>query len=167
MMTSLYVIFGLAPQAPTQFKILATSMYQTMCNVHTRYRLLHLCIVTLTFTSGCLQHCKGAKYTLHCFQSNFFFGMEVWNGIWKKLLVWNGRKLPVWNMEKSSSIPFHTMPCLLKTQEKGQRKTCRDIKPAASFSKRKNVRIHCRIRVPFCSATYTTYQWSGGWGVCY
>ena len=30
------------------------------------------------------------------------FGME-----WK----WNGRKLPVWNMEKSSSIPFHTMPC--------------------------------------------------------
>ena len=29
------------------------------------------------------------------------FGME-----WK----WNGRKLPVWNMEKSSSIPFHTMP---------------------------------------------------------
>ena len=29
------------------------------------------------------------------------FGME-----WK----WNGRKLPVWNMKKSSSIPFHTMP---------------------------------------------------------
>ena len=28
----------------------------------------------------------------------------VWNGIW------NGRKLPVWNMEKSSSIPFHSMP---------------------------------------------------------
>ena len=31
------------------------------------------------------------------------FSME-----WK----WNGRKLPVWNMEKSSSIPFHTMPWL-------------------------------------------------------
>ena len=29
------------------------------------------------------------------------FGME-----WK----WDG-KLPVWNMEKLSSIPFHTMPC--------------------------------------------------------
>ena len=29
------------------------------------------------------------------------FSME-----WK----WNGGKLPVWNMEKSSSIPFHTMP---------------------------------------------------------
>ena len=28
----------------------------------------------------------------------------IWNGIW------NGRKLPVWNMEKSSSLPFHTMP---------------------------------------------------------
>ena len=25
-----------------------------------------------------------------------FFGMEVWNGIWKKILVWNGRLL-VWN----------------------------------------------------------------------
>ena len=25
---------------------------------------------------------------------------------------WNGRKFPVWNTEKSSSIPFHTMPCL-------------------------------------------------------
>ena len=36
----------------------------------------------------------------------------VWNGIWNgRFLVWNGRKLPVWNMEKSSSIPFHTMPC--------------------------------------------------------
>ena len=36
------------------------------------------------------------------------FGME-WNG---RFLVWNGRKLPVWNMEKSSSISFHTMPWL-------------------------------------------------------
>ena len=33
-----------------------------------------------------------------------FFGME-----WK----WNGRKLPVSNIENSSSIPFHTMPCPL------------------------------------------------------
>ena len=23
---------------------------------------------------------------------------------------WNGRKLPVWNMEKSSSIPYHAQP---------------------------------------------------------
>ena len=46
----------------------------------------------------------------------------VWNGIWKKILVgngiwngrflvWNGRKLPEWNIEKSSSISFHTMSC--------------------------------------------------------
>ena len=34
------------------------------------------------------------------------FSME-----WKIFgMEWNGRKLPVWNMEKSSSIPFHTMP---------------------------------------------------------
>ena len=53
--------------------------------------------------------------------------MEVWNGIWKKILVWNGRflvwngrKLPVRNMEKSSSIPFHTMPCLQVRRQRGQ-----------------------------------------------
>ena len=41
------------------------------------------------------------------------FGME-WNMEWKIFsmeLEWNGRKLQVWNMEKSSSIPFHTIPC--------------------------------------------------------
>ena len=40
------------------------------------------------------------------------FSME-WNMEWKILGMewkWNGRKLPVLNMEKSSSIPFHTMP---------------------------------------------------------
>ena len=48
------------------------------------------------------------------------FGMEVWNGIWKKvlvwnevwngrLLVWNERKLPVWNMEISFSIPCYAL----------------------------------------------------------
>ena len=39
-------------------------------------------------------------------------GME-WNMEWKIFGMewkWNGRKLPVWNMEKSFSIPFHTMP---------------------------------------------------------
>ena len=43
------------------------------------------------------------------------FRME-WNMEWKIFGMewkWNGRKLPVWNMEKSSSIPFHTMPWLL------------------------------------------------------
>ena len=91
--------------------------------MHTRYRSLHLCIVTRTFTSGCLQliryiasrlqhirctlYCKGAKYTLYCFKSEtslvWNYGMEYiwnkileWNGIWKKILVWNGKFL-VWN----------------------------------------------------------------------
>ena len=63
-------------------------MHQTMCNVHTRYRLLHLCIITRTITNGCLQHCKGAKYTLHCFQSESFFGME-WNMEEKFGMEWN------------------------------------------------------------------------------
>ena len=66
---------------------------------------------------------KAAKYTLHCFQSkllwyrsmewnmeeNFSMEWKIFSMEWK----WNGRKLPVWNMKKSSSIPFHTMPCLL------------------------------------------------------
>ena len=32
---------------------------------------------------------------------------KTFNMEWK----WNGRKLPVWNTEKLSSIPFHAMPC--------------------------------------------------------
>ena len=42
------------------------------------------------------------------------FSME-WNMEWKIFGMewrWNGRKLPDWNMEKLSSIPFRTMPCL-------------------------------------------------------
>ena len=100
-------------------------MHQTMCNVHTRYQLLHLCIVTRTFTSGCLQHRKGAKYMLHCFQSKNFFGMEVCHGLMKKILVWNGtwnRRFVVWDgngMEENcqygiwkNHLPFYTMPWL-------------------------------------------------------
>ena len=41
------------------------------------------------------------------------FSME-WNMEWKIFgMEWNGRKLAVWNMEKSSSISFHTMPCTI------------------------------------------------------
>ena len=42
------------------------------------------------------------------------FSME-WNMEWKIFGMewkWNGRKLPVWNMEKSSSIPFQPCPAL-------------------------------------------------------
>ena len=41
------------------------------------------------------------------------FSME-WNMEWKSFSMewkWNGRKLSVWNVQKSSSVPFHTMPC--------------------------------------------------------
>ena len=69
-----------------------------------------------------LQRCKATKYTLHCFQSKISL---VWNGIWKKILVWNGkflvwngRKLPVCNMEKSSSIPYHAQLINLKLLSK-------------------------------------------------
>ena len=37
----------------------------------------------------------------------------LWSGRFLVITMectWNRRKLPVWNMEKSSSIPFHTMP---------------------------------------------------------
>ena len=37
-----------------------------------------------------------------------------WNMEWKIFTMewkWNGRKLPEWNMKKSSFISFHTMPC--------------------------------------------------------
>ena len=38
------------------------------------------------------------------------FRME-WNMEWKisSIYIWNGRKLPVWNIEKSSSIPYHAL----------------------------------------------------------
>ena len=91
-----------------------------------------------TFTSGCLQHCKDAKQpNIRCIASSLKFlwcrSMECnmeekfsmewnmeenfsmeWNMEWKIFGMewkWNGRKLPVWNMEKLSFIPFHTMPC--------------------------------------------------------
>ena len=46
--------------------------------------------------------------------------MEVWNGIWKKILVWNGRFLLVWNgngMDENcqygiwkNRLLFHSIP---------------------------------------------------------
>ena len=52
---------------------------------------------------------------MHSFRSKFIL---VWNGIWNKILVWNGRFLvwngrilPVWNMEKSwkNRPPYHAL----------------------------------------------------------
>ena len=117
-MTLLHVICGLAlPQS----KILATPMHSgikpcEICIPHTGRCILVLLVHLHERWLITLQRCKVTKYMLHCFQSKIFFGMQVWNGIGKKILVWNGiwngRKLlaSVWNMEKLSSIPFHTMP---------------------------------------------------------
>ena len=41
-------------------------------------------------------------------EENFSMEWKIFGMEWKR----SGRKLPVWNMEKSSSLPFHTMPCL-------------------------------------------------------
>ena len=76
--------------------------------------------------SGCLQHClqQSSKTNVALLPVYAFFGMEVWNGIWKKVLVlnetWNGRLL-VWNgnvMNENcqngiwkNRLPFHAMPC--------------------------------------------------------
>ena len=41
-------------------------------------------------------------------EENFSMEWKIFSMEWK----WNGRKFPEWNMEKSSFIPFHTIPCL-------------------------------------------------------
>ena len=68
--------------------------------MHARYRLLHLSRPIVDAPS------RAVAYNIAKMQSSKkyvvllpvldFFGMKVWNGIWKKNLVWNGRFL-VWN----------------------------------------------------------------------
>ena len=95
-----------------------------MCNTHTRYRLWHLSIVDTPS--------RAVAYNIAKMQSNkidialipvyTFFGMEVWNGIWKKILVWN----EIWNGRLSygmemkwtkiasmeyGKIVFRSIPC--------------------------------------------------------
>ena len=38
-------------------------------------------------------------------EENFSMEWKIFGMEWK----WNGRKLPIWNMEKSSSIPYHAL----------------------------------------------------------
>ena len=99
-----------------------------MCNMHTRYRSLHFSIVgkPLLAVAYNIAKVQSNKIYIRCIASSpkfLWYGSMEWNMEenfsmewnmeenfsmeWK----WNGRKLPVWNMEKSSSIPFHTMPC--------------------------------------------------------
>ena len=96
--------------------------------MHTRYRLWHFSIVgaPLRAIAYNIAKMQSSKIDVELLPVYTFFGMEVWNGIWKKILVWNeisNGRLLVWNgnemdencqygiWKKSSSIPFHAMPC--------------------------------------------------------
>ena len=49
------------------------------------------------------------NFNMECnMEENFSMEWKIFGIEWK----WNGRKLPVWNMEKLSSTPFHIMPWL-------------------------------------------------------
>ena len=51
-------------------------------------------------------------------EENFSMDWKVFSMEWK----WNGRKLPVWNMEKSSSIPCHAQLVKMNRQNGERRK---------------------------------------------
>ena len=103
--------------------------------MHTRCRSLHLSIVGAPSRAVALNTAKlkGAKQqNIRCIASSLkflWYGSMEWNmeesfsmewnmeenfnmewKIFSMELKWNGRKLSGWNMEKLSSIPFHTMP---------------------------------------------------------
>ena len=96
--------------------------------MHTRCRSLHLSIVGAP--SRAVAHStaklKGAnQQNIRCIASSLkflWYGSMEWNMEenfsmernmeWKIFSMewkWNGRKLRVWNMEKSSSIPYHAL----------------------------------------------------------
>ena len=93
--------------------------------MHTRYRLLHLSIVgaPLRAVAYNIAKTQSSKIYVALLPVQNFFGMEVWNEIWKKILVWNeiwnGRFL-VWNgngMEENcqhgiwkNRLPLHSIP---------------------------------------------------------
>ena len=96
--------------------------------MHTRYRSLHLSIVGAP--SRAVAYNIAKQQNIRCIASSPTFlwygsiewNMEenlLWNGIWKKILVWNGkwngrflvwsgRKLLVWKME--NRLPFYSIP---------------------------------------------------------
>ena len=107
---------GALPQTPEtapHYEFLARRL-----NTRTRFQFGHLSIVDAPSRAVPYNIAKmqSSKINVALLPVYPFFGMEVWNGIWKKLLAWNGRllvwngqKLPVWNVEKSSSIPCHAL----------------------------------------------------------
>ena len=71
-MTPLHVIYGLTlPQS----KILATPMHLTMCNTHTRYRLLHLS--TVDALSQAVAYNIAKQQNIRCIASSLKFAL-VW-----------------------------------------------------------------------------------------
>ena len=123
LLTSLHVIYGLA------LPPLQNPGYSYALN-HVQYAyqipVVASWYCSRNFTSGSLQHCKDAKQqNIRCIASSIKFlwygimewNMEEnfsveWNMEWKifsEEWKWNGRKLPVWNIEKSSSIPYHAL----------------------------------------------------------
>ena len=44
-------------------------------------------------------------------EENFSVELNMKCKIFSMKWKWNGRKLPVWNMEKSYSIPYHALKC--------------------------------------------------------
>ena len=85
---------GLRPQtsetAPPHYEFLATRL-----NPHTRFRLWHLSVVDAPSRAVAYNIAKmqSSKIDVALLPVYTFFGMEVWNGIWKKILVWNGKLL--------------------------------------------------------------------------
>ena len=80
---------------------------ETMCNTHTRYRMRHLRIVDAPSRAVAYNIAKmqSSKIDVALLPVYTFFGMEVWNGIWKKILVWNeiwNGRLLVWNGREAS-----------------------------------------------------------------
>ena len=62
-----------------------------MFNTHIGYRLWHLNIVEAPPRAVAYNIAKmqSSKIDVALLPVYTFFGMEVWNGIWKKFLVWN------------------------------------------------------------------------------
>ena len=127
LMTSLHVIYGLAlPQIPNPGYACALN--------YVRYAYQ----IPVVAYQCCWRTSRAVAYNIAKMQSSKtyvallpvknFLGMEwnmeenfsmEWNMEWKIFSMewkWNGRKLAVWNTEKSSSIPFHTMPWLFLGQ---------------------------------------------------
>ena len=109
-----------------------------MCNTHSRYRMWHLSIVdTPSQAVAYSAKMQSSKIDVALLSVYTFFGMKVWNGIWKKILVWNGiwKKILVWNeMEENcqygiwkNRLLFHAMPC---RQHKSNKIACKVNLPA-------------------------------------